>query len=218
MAKNKLFITAYANSKYSGKGTGKCSVKINPSSYTHDHQVTYTKQESIGSPGAPLKFAGIPPETISFDVFFDATGAIENNKVAVKTQIDQFKKVCFTYNGKIHEPNYLIVSWGTLVFKCKLTSLNISYTLFKNDGTPLRAKATVKFEEAIDANIISKEANNKSPDLTHLIVVKEGDRLPLLCYNMYGDSSYYLEVAAYNNLVNFRELVPGTKLYLPPIK
>lgn len=218
MASNKMTIVAYPNSQYSGKGKAKCTVKINPSTYTHNHQVRYNNKTAQGKPGATLDFQGIPPETISFDIYFDATGAIENNDVPVKTQLDQFKKVCFTYNGSIHEPNYLIISWGTLVFKCKLTSLDINYTLFMEDGTPLRAKASVKFEEAIDANLIDTEANSKSPDLTHLIVVKEGDKLPLLCHDVYGDCGYYLEVARYNGLVNYRNLVPGTKLYLPPIK
>lgn len=218
MAKDKMTIVAYENNKYSGKGIGKCSVKINPSSYTHDFQVNYDNSTAQGAPGTTLKFKGMPPETISFDIHFDATGAIENNTVPVKTQLDQFKKVAFNYNGSIHEPNYLVVSWGSLVFKSKLTTLNISYSLFKKDGTPLRAKATVKFEEATDANLLAKEANNKSPDLTHLIIIKEGDTLPIICNDVYGDPSYYIEVAKFNNIVNFRNLVPGSKLYLPPIK
>lgn len=218
MAKDKMSIVAYPNNKYSGKGKGKVSVKINPASYTHNHQVNYDNSTAQGAPGTTLKFKGIPPETISFDVHFDATGAIENNTVPVKTQLDQFKKVCFVYNGKIHEPNYLVVSWGSLVFKCKLTSMNITYSLFKKDGTPLRAKAAVKFEEAIDANMIAKEANNKSPDLTHLITIKDGDTLPDICNEVYGDPGYYMEVARYNQIVNFRSLTPGSKIYLPPIK
>lgn len=218
MAKDQMSVVAYPNNKYSGKGTGKASVKINPSSYTHNHTVNYDKSIPQGAPGTTLQFKGIAPETVSFDIYFDATGAIENNTVPVKTQIDQFKKVCFKYNGAIHEPNYLIISWGTLVFKCKLTSLNISYTLFKQDGTPLRAKASVTFEEALDATIISKGANNNSPDLTHSVVFKQGDTLPLICDRIYGDSSYYLEVAKFNNIVNFRSIAPGTKLYIPPIK
>lgn len=218
MAKDKMSIVAYSNSKYSGNGKGKCSVKINPSSYTHDYQVNYDSIAAQGAPGTTLKFQSIPPETIDFEIYFDATGAIENNKVPVKTQLDQFKKICFDYNGSIHEPNYLIVSWGSLVFKCKLISMKVSYSLFKKDGTPLRAKANVKFEEAISVNNIAQEANNKSPDLTHLIIIKEGDTLPIICNNVYGDSSYYIDVAKYNNIVNFRNLKPGTKLYLPPIK
>lgn len=218
MALNKMTIMAYKSNKYIGKDIDKMTVKINPASYTHNHQVKYNNTLSQGAPNTTIKFSGIIPETISFDIYFDGTGAIENNKVLVQTQIKQFKKVCFKYNGDIHEPNYLIISWGSLVFKCKLTSLNLSYTLFREDGTPIRAKASVTFEEAIDEGLIAKEADNNSPDLTHLVLVKEGDTLPLLCNDAYGDCTYYLEVAKYNKIANFRNLIPGTKLYLPPIK
>ncbi|MDO5968962.1 LysM peptidoglycan-binding domain-containing protein [Flavivirga aquimarina] len=225
MGKDLMEIIAYDTNQYSGSGTSKCTVQINPASYTHEHTVNYNNQQALGSPGTTLWFKGIPPEKVSFDIYFDATGAIKSGSLAsfktqtsVDDQIKTFKDVCFTYNGSIHESNYLIISWGTLVFKCKLTSLNISYTLFKNDGTPLRAKITAAFEEAIDEGLIAKEANNQSPDLTHLVEIKEGDTLPLICYRIYGDSSYYMEVAAYNNILNFRDLTPGTKIYLPPIK
>lgn len=218
MAVDKMKIVAFKSDKYSGSGEQQCVVKINPASYTHNHQVQYNNSTAQGAPGTTLKFKGIPPETISFEIYFDASGAVDPNVVEVKKQLDEFKEVCFNYNGSIHEPNYLILSWGSLVFKCKLTSLDISYSLFKWDGTPLRAKASVKFEEAIDANLIASEASNESPDLTHMILVKAGDTLPLLCKQVYGDHTYYMEVARHNKLVNFRNLIPGTELYLPPIK
>lgn len=215
---DKLKIIAYDDNSYSGDGTGNCSVLINPASYTHQHSVQYNNATAQGAPGTTLKFKAVPPETVSFDIYFDGTGTVNNNKTDVDSQIKEFKKICFDYNGKIHEPNFLIISWGSLVFKCKLTSLSLNYSLFKKDGTPLRAKATVKFEEAVSANNIAKEANEQSPDLTHMIQIKAGDTLPLLCYKTYGDASYYIDVAKYNNLVNFRSLKPGMKIYLPPIK
>ncbi len=218
MSLDKMKIVAYASDEYSGSGDQTCTVKINPASYTHNHQVKYNNSTAQGSPGTTLKFQGIPPETISFDIYFDASGAVDQDVVDVKDQLDEFKSVCFIYNGTIHEPNYLILSWGSLVFKCKLTSLDISYTLFKPDGSPLRAKASVKFEEALDSSVIAAEAGEESPDLTHLVLVKEGDTLPLICKNAYGDASYYMEVAKHNKLVNYRNLIPGTELYLPPIK
>ncbi len=225
MGKELMEIKAYSNDKYSGAPTASCTVQINPASYTHEHEVNYNDQQPLGSPGTTLWFKGVPPEKVSFEIYFDATGAISASSAAaaskpasVKDQIEEFKAVCFTYKGSIHQPNYLLLSWGTLVFKCKLISLSISYTLFKNDGTPLRAKLSVSFKEALDANFIAKEANNQSPDLTHYIQVKQGDTLPLLCYSIYGDSSYYMEVAHHNQILNFRNLEPGTELYFPPIK
>jgi nucleoid-associated protein YgaU len=47
--------------------------------------------------------------------------------------------------------------------------------------------------------------------------VKAGDTLPWLCYNIYGDSRYYLEIARVNKLINFRKLREGDELYFPPI-
>jgi nucleoid-associated protein YgaU len=44
------------------------------------------------------------------------------------------------------------------------------------------------------------------------VTVEAGDTLPLLCYRVYGDSRYYLAVAAHNRLDDFRGLQPGTLL------
>ena len=217
MALEKLSITGYSDAGYSTEADS-CKVQINPSSYTHNHEVSYNDAVAIGAPGAPLGFQGIKPQTISFDIHFDATGTVDGSTVAVQDQIDTFKSICFDYQAEMHEPNYLIISWGTLVFKCKLTSLDLTYSLFKSDGTPLRAKASTKFEQAIKAADLMSAADPKSPDLTHEFMVKKGDTLPLLCQQVYGDSSYYMEVAQYNNLTNFRSLVPGTKIHLPSLK
>ncbi|WP_083629478.1 CIS tube protein [Tenacibaculum agarivorans] len=226
MSKELMTITAYSDNEFSSETGDSCTVQINPASYTHEHTIEYNKFQPVGSPGTSTWYKGTPPEKVSFDIYFDATGAISTSSLSsllssstsVSDQIDEFKSTCFTYNGSIHEPNYLILSWGTLVFKCKLISLNISYTLFQSDGTPLRAKLSVAFESSISADDIATEADNQSPDLTHYIEIKEGDTLPLICYQIYGDSNYYTEVAAYNNILNFRDLSPGTKLYLPPLK
>jgi nucleoid-associated protein YgaU len=47
--------------------------------------------------------------------------------------------------------------------------------------------------------------------------VKTGDTLPLMCYRIYGDTRYYLQVAAINGMGNFRKLIPGTEILFPPI-
>ena len=216
---DKLKIAGFKSNKYSLPPVSATVFSINPASYTHEHKVNYNEEVPVGAPGTPLMFKGMPPETISFDVIFDATGTMGTlNKIPIGPQITLFKKVCFSYNGDIHEPNYLILQWGSLIFKCKLSSLKIEYTLFQKNGLPIRAKASCSFTKALDAATIAKTANNKSPDLTHLIEVKQGDSLPLICNRVYGDPSYYMEVAKYNKITNFRNLVPGTKLYLPPIK
>ncbi|MBC7861958.1 MAG: LysM peptidoglycan-binding domain-containing protein [Bacteroidia bacterium] len=55
------------------------------------------------------------------------------------------------------------------------------------------------------------------PKLPYTHTVVEGDTLPDLSEKIYGDSSYYVQVAAYNNLNKFRNLKTGTTLVFPPL-
>jgi len=84
-------------------------------------------------------------------------------------------------------------------------------------GLPIRAKITAKFTERIIAGLSDVLGMLSSPDLTHRVVVKDGDLLPLLTYQTYNDQTYYLQVARANRLKNFRRLEPGSTLVFPPI-
>ena len=122
-----------------------------------------------------------------------------------------------TYDGDIHEPRDVLLLWGTLSFLGKLTSLQFNYKLFQPDGTPVRVIATAAFSETIDDALREALKKANSPDLTHIRKVEAGDTLSLMTYKIYGDASYYLEVARVNKLINFRNLEPGTEIFFPPI-
>ena len=75
-----------------------------------------------------------------------------------------------------------------------------------------------KFKGFVEDDLRAAKENNKSPDLTHFRIVKAGDTLPLMTYAIYGDSKYYLEVAKANNLINFRKLDAGQRIFFPPLQ
>ena len=101
--------------------------------------------------------------------------------------------------------------------KTRLQSLNVTYKIFKPDGTPLRASVKCSFKEYVPQNLNAAVTEASSPDLTHIRLVKEGESLPLMCYNIYGDEKLYLEVARANGLTNFRNLQTGQQLFFPPL-
>jgi nucleoid-associated protein YgaU len=103
-------------------------------------------------------------------------------------------------------------------FDCILKDLQINYTLFAPDGKPLRAKISATFVNYIEQARRVREEGKKSPDVTHLRKVKAGNTLPLMAYDIYGDPSYYLQVAKVNGLVNIRRLATNTDLRFPPIQ
>lgn len=229
----KLRIKAYKDEKFTKKvGDGEFKTLLNPEQYRFNYRIEQNEDQAPGTSTAAPRFNKAPPESLELEFVFDRTGvvvdygkpgtdggnAFRNEGNGINDDIEQFKKVIFDYNGEEHKPNYLIISWGTLLFKGTLSEMEIIYKLFKPDGTPLRATARARFKGFVEDSLRVAKENNSSPDLTHVREVKEGDTLPLMTFHIYGDSKYYLEVARVNRITNFRKLSVGQVIYFPPIE
>jgi hypothetical protein len=221
----KLLVEAYDDSKFKRKA-GELKVWINPEKYTHAYSICYNDRQAQGSNGGSPTFNKVPSDRVAFELVFDGTGVIPTaipgvlpyTGDGVAKQVEEFKTLVFSYAGNIHSPRYLRLTWGTMLFNCRLKELSLSYTLFKPDGTPLRARADVSFVGYTDEEELAKKAKKSSPDLTHVVTVKAGDTLPLLCWQLYGSSDPYISVARFNRLTGFRELKVGTQLVFPPLE
>ena len=205
----KLQIIAYEDDSYNTPTGAGFTTLLNPETFSESVKIEYNTLQAFGTTSDKLKFNKIKPQELEFDLLFDATGVV-NNGISqypdqdVSRQIAFFKSVALNYNGNIHSPNHVKIIWGELIFKSCLIELNITYTLFKADGTPLRAKAKARFRESIAETLSCAMANKSSPDLTHLREVGAGDTLPLMANRIYGNSADYIKVAKYNNLKAFR--------------
>ena len=204
-------------------GAGNYSVMINPASYRHERRVTYATAKRLGAAANDDRFAAVDAEAVSFKgIVIDGTGVVPRLKQGadwpdVKTQIKKLTDVVYAYRSDVHEPPAVKLTWGSFIFHGYLQSMSVEYTLFNPGGEPLRAKVDLDFKETMSAQEEALRTNKNSPDLSHRVDVKAGDTLPLLCYRIYGDSSYYRDVAGVNNLGNFRDLKPGTRLLFPPL-
>ncbi|MEM7367443.1 MAG: hypothetical protein AAF587_02510 [Bacteroidota bacterium] len=213
----KLSIIPYSDPGFSSTAGSPYNVMINPSKISQEYKVAYSKQEALGANGVPPKFSSISPETVKLEIMLDATGVIDKSRRDLAKELSNLKKAVYTYQGDIHSPYFVKLSWGNWLFKGRLESMNVEYTLFAPNANPLRAKVSLAFIQYIDSATLFKAADNQSPDLTHMEVVRVGDTLPQMSYRIYGDSQYYLQVARLNNLVNVRDLRPGSKLIFPPL-
>lgn len=221
MALKKLKITGYKDTKYNSKASTQpnpISVMINPSSYARGLGFEFNEEKASGADGKSRTYNRDLGESLMLDLVFDGTGTVPDAPTkSVEVQIADLRRLAVQVNGDIHTPNYLVLAWGTLLFKGVLKSLAIDYNLFAPDGTPLRAKVKAGFLGFNDNSDGRAAQNRSSPDLTHAIVVEAGDTLPLLCHEIYRDSRYYLAVAAHNGLDDFRALTPGRTLLFPPL-
>ena len=229
----KLKIKAYSDEKFSQEvSEGEFKTLLNPENYKFKYKIEQNDDQASGTSSSAPKFNRALPEDLELEFVFDRTGVItdygasgtKDNKTfkdeggGIIDDIENFKKVIFDYNGDKHKPNYLIISWGTLLFKGTLSEMGITFKLFKADGTPLRAVASAKFKGFVEDNLRVAKENNNSPDLTHIRIVKDGDTLPLMAFRIYGDPKYYLEVAKANEITNFRMLKVGQQIFFPPIE
>lgn len=219
----KLKITAFRDNKFTQMvGDGVFSSLLNPEKYAFKYKVEYNQTQGQGTSSTQPKYVRTDPEDLDLEFLFDRTGIIKGNSddlsLGIVADIDRFKRIVFDYNGDEHKPNYLMIGWGTLLFKGILTEMNVEYKLFTPEGVPLRAVVRASFKGLIDDKLRVARENNNSPDLTHLRIVKQGDTLPLMAFKIYGDSKYYLQVAAANNLTDFRRLKPGQQIMFPPIE
>jgi hypothetical protein len=222
----KMLILAFSDSEKAENGGLKeaddvFEALINPEGYALSYKLKFSEgAQGQGTSGQQLKYEYTEPEEITFEFLFDNTGIIDGKpRASVADDLKRFRKVVIDYKGDAHEPRHFKLVWGeNSIFKGRVTELSINYKLFRPDGTPIRAVATVRFKSSIEEQIRAARENNNSPDLTHVRKVKAGDTLPLLCYGIYGDPKYYLQVAAVNGLTGFRSLKPGTDIYFPPIE
>lgn len=219
----KLKIKAYRDEKFSQEvADGEFNTLLNPENYSINYRIEQDDTQAQGTSAAAPRFNKALPEDLQLDFIFDRSGVIKGYEdtlgEGIIGDIEKFKQVIFDYNGEEHKPNYLVISWGALLFKGSLSEMEITFKLFKPDGTPIRASARATFKGFVEDNLRIARENNSSPDLTHVRIVKEGDTLPLMAFRIYGDPKYYLEVARVNKLVNFRKLTPGQQIFFPPIR
>ncbi|HET9184006.1 MAG TPA: LysM peptidoglycan-binding domain-containing protein [Candidatus Angelobacter sp.] len=211
----KLTIVGYSDEKLTSK-VGQFKVQINPETYKQQYSTQMTCSPTVNTAAVTNKFVVQNPQDLSLEFYLDATGVVPG-MTDVAGEIERFQSVVYSYNGNIHSQNYLRILWGKLIFDCRLESMDIEYLLFTPAGVPLRAKLNTTFSQYSSPEKAELAARKNSPDLTHRRTVVAGDTLPLLCFHIYKNSKYYVEIARINGLNHFRNLEPGRQIFFPPL-
>ncbi len=189
---------------------------FNPEQYSESETQHFNDDQAIGTSGSQSRYSHTEAKVYNFELLIDGTGA-SGDKREIMAEITALKLIT-GFNGAQHTSRPLIVAWGSLISTCVVTRMNIMFTLFRANGIPLRAKVSIQFRETRPITQILLEMALLSPDLTHHRIVQEGEKLPILCYQVYETPQYYLEVARANGLTNFRRLRAGMELYFLPVQ
>jgi nucleoid-associated protein YgaU len=207
MALEKAVIT-----KVQPPGSDKIPVMFNPEEYTLSKDINYAR---IGVPGlnSPvLQFVHGNLQTLEMELFLDTYEAHTDVRLRT-TQLTDL----LTIDPQTHAPPVLLFTWSSLSFICVLSKVTQRFVMFLPDGTPVRARLQVTFNEFADPLLQAMAQKNETADYTKLHVVTEGETLSTIAARVYDNPLVWRPIALVNDLDDPRRLTVGHQLVIPKL-
>ena len=187
-------------------------VLFNPKEYVIEKKTPWSEINVFGMDSPPVQFTMGERKRLSMELFFDTS----EEKTDVRDYTTKIEELMLV-NAQEHRPPILRFSWGSLSFDCVLEDLVQRFTLFSNDGTPLRAICKVVFKEYATAATQLSNTRRESADHTKRMALREGETLSSLAAREYNDSSKWRVIADANNIDDPVNISAGTIVELPPL-
>ncbi len=185
-------------------------VLFNPTDYGINRGANYTEMQVPGLRTPILQFIRGEAQTIDLELFLDGT----NKRKPIEDDLDKLR-LFVNIDGKLHAPPVCRFEWGKVSFQGVVTSLKEKFQLFAEDGQVLRARVTLSIKSYESAEVQLRNLRRSSPDRTQVRVFREGESLPLIANEAYGDPRLWRLIARENNIERPRFVQPGTPLRIP---
>jgi LysM repeat protein len=201
----------------------KIPVMFNPEEYTLNKDNNFAQQTVPGLRSPLLQFTHGNLRTLEMELFFDTYEEHRNGNRVLNQAGQDVRKLThkvvglLDINPQTHAPPVLLVTWASLSFTCVLAHVSQKFILFRDDGTPVRARLTVTFNEFTNAEREAKEVNRQTADFSKVHMVKQGETLSGLAAKYYENAQAWRPIAIANNLDDPRQIFPGMELTIPSL-
>jgi Contractile injection system tube protein/LysM domain len=198
-------------------------VMFNPTDYTVNQEVNYAQTVIPGLSGPVLQFISGNMQTLEMELFVDTNEKhVIGNRVLNNAQDDVRKLTSQVTNlmaiqPSTHAPPVLLFTWASLSFTCVLARAQQRFIMFLPDGTPVRARLQVVFNQFRNVDLEAKEVKRETADFTKVHVVIQGESLSGIAAASYNDPSLWRVIALANAIVKPRVLAVGQQLLLPKL-
>ena len=194
---------------------GGLKFKYNP------EQFTLSKQTDWDNPGVRLQsewaeptYRSTSPARLSLEIFFDA---FEEMFGDVSTDVAVL--IDWTKPGPSNKPPLLEFRWGVSNvlqgMKFYLESVSATYTMFRVDGTPIRATCDITLIEWTNPASRQNPTSGGLPGMeTHILI--DGETLHSVAWARYGEAGFWRALADFNGIDDPMRVEPGTTLLIPP--
>jgi LysM repeat protein len=211
------------------EGKSPIPVYFNPTEYSisKSNEWTYAKVKGNSLPDA--QFGGGSPRELSLSLLLDAS--LLGKTTHVRGLTNELFKMMEVKEGQTAGdpgavPPFVTFRWGKeTTFKAVCTQLTVAYKLFRPNGDPVRADVKMTLKQADKASTATSNGTSQGTNPTtranagHGIhTVKDGDTLPSIAYQAYGDATVWRAIADANGIENPLHLRRGRPLSLPKLE
>lgn len=188
---------------------GQIPVMFNPAEYSFDVANTFAEIDIPGLRTPPIQYVRGNARALKMELFFDTYEA----RLDVRAKTVQLTSL-LDPDPVTQAPPILLFNWGGFSLQCVLETVAQRFTMFLEDGTPVRATLTVSFKEYEAVEVQVQAGLFIGPPTVHNIV--DGETASKVAELVLGDPTAWRAIADQNNIDNPRKLSPGQNLVVPP--
>jgi hypothetical protein len=201
-------------------GDARVECRFNPREYVVAKSATWMRTPTRGAQTASMpEFVGTNPRSLQMELFFDdwQSGSGDVSK-DIETLLGWTNPTPQSISANRPNPPIVFFQWGTKpLFNAYVKSVSARYTMFREDGSPVRAHVTASFEEVPDEPGRQNPTSGGQPG-QRVRVATATDTLHSIAYEEYGDPALWRALADVNRVDDPLRLAAGARVLIPPAK
>jgi len=190
-------------------------VLYNPNKVSLSKSANWTPASTLGSDFQSVQFTSGQSATLNLELFLDTYETGED----VRIYTNKIFRLAMIEN-RLGRPPLCKLQWGVYTFdhfQWALTSLTQNFTLFKSDGTPVRATLSCSFLQWRADAMLQELPLTASRSVARTHIVRFGETLAGIAAAMYNSAALWRVIAKANGIDNPRRLIPGRSLSIPSL-
>lgn len=199
-----------------GKEPIECA--FNPQSYTVTKTNVWNFKPTTGVDRPDGEFGGGLPQRTALSLLLDVS--LLGPDESIKDAADKLFKMMEAGGGGGggSAPPKVTFRWGSVNLPQSVpVSLTVQYILFHPNGEPIRATVDLELAQAVDA-VEGQNPTTRAIGGRRVHRVRDGDSLPSIAYDVYGDPTRWRAIAQANDIDDPLRLPRGAELAIPGLE
>jgi hypothetical protein len=203
------------------RGDHEIECMFNPTEYRLSQTLSVTRNRTAAKAGGTPQFSGTNAMTLTTQLFFDDFASMKGDVTPkITTLLSWTHQTPDSRDRGRPCPPLVSFRWGGNSqlngFSGFLKSVNVNYTVFRKDGTPVQAKVDITIEGQPE-EIGGQNPTSHSINSRRVQTMIEGDTLQSVAYRELGKAGYWRAIAELNGIDDPLRVKAGTVLLIPTV-